>query len=821
MILVGTLSHVNHSMRLVLLCHCLAVLPGCSQYVGKHGDGLPSDAVARMGSLPFRHGSGIMSISFSPDGRMVASAGGTSVKIWDVRTGRLLRTIAEHEDAVLSVSYSGGGDRLVSASVDHSVRVWEASSGNELRRILVTGGLAEGVYDVRATFSPNGQDVVTFAGDNTVRVWSLCDGKERVRLEGQAKATRPLYAAYSPDGKTLCWGGGDLKLRFFDLESLESTFELNGGDGYLQGISVSPKGGLVSLLCNGNTILVWNISSRSMEMELGGLDGTASMAFSPDGKLIASGGEGGRIRVWDIESGGQRTLGRLGHPLRPGPRILSLSFSPDGAMLASGDDWGGITFWDVLSGKERNVIGEGHQGPVSSISFTSNSSQLLTGSWDGTVRVWEVASGRTLLRYEGHEEIVTLVAEVPFSNYLVSGCARNTLRIWDRELRVEARRMQKPYPEFLAVSYARSFDGHSIAMTFCHGEPSAFILDARTGGENQRVEGSIHDLRFPAFSPDGKSLAVLHGGGVKFVDCTTGKVRNSLDIGGRSVQFLGFSPVGDILATTDDEGHVFLWDVVDSKALLSFASGVPNAIFAFSPDGKMLATAGPDNSEIRLWEVGSTNAIQTFVTDASGVVSMCFSPDGRRLASGNVDGTALIWDVVSPVHTGSRQKSDVSDDWGALLAESGPDVYRRMREMASRPKQIVPFLKEQLLYPKLRTEEVMRMVEGLDSDSPQIREKTERAIVEADVEPELLRVLDANISTEVRVRIQGILRAITRAVGRSANARRRSRALQILEWIGTPESRAILVELSEKGHWTQIRRDAGKSIERSMSTGRQ
>ena len=727
MIFACILSGFAHCMGVPSFCHSLSSVQGCLQNVDDHGDSLPRGAVARMGSLRFRHGSGISSVSFSPDGKTVASAGDTWMKIWDVPTGRLLRTIGGHEDSVLSLSYSGLGDRLVSASADHSVRVWEASSGKELRRILVTGGFTEGVYDVRAAFSPNGQEVATFAGDDTVRVWNLSDGKERVRLKGQAKARTPLYAAFSPDGKTLCWGGGDSKVRFLDLESVKPVFEFDGGEGSLQGIAYSPKGELVSLLRSDNTILVWDQSSRSKRTQLSGLEGSTSTVFSPDGKLIASGGKGCRIRVWDVESGQQRTWGRLDRS--PGPRICSVSFSPDGKVLASGDDWGRIVFWDTLSGKERDLIGEGHGGPVSSVSFTSDGNRLLTGSWDGGVRVWEMASGKPLLNCKGHEDIVTFVAEVPFSNSFLSGCARNILRVWDFGQGVEVRNLKKPYPDFLGVSYARSMDGHAIAMTFYHGEPSVFVLDARTGRETLRSVSAIQDVGFPAFSNDGKSLAVVHGGEIKLLEVATAKVRDSIPLGGRSVRSLAFSPDGETIATTDEDGHVSLWNVAAAKALLTFSSGVPHATVAFSPDGRMLAIAGSDHREIKFWEAGSSKSFLAFSTESSGVLSISFSPDGRKLASGNLDATGLIWDVVPLVRTVNREKPDSSKDWRDLLAEGGPDVYRTMKEMASDSNLILPFLREQLVNPKLRTDEVMKMVEALDSDNAETREKAERAVL--------------------------------------------------------------------------------------------
>ena len=282
------------------------------------------------------HTDSVLSVEFSPDGQTLASGSRDyTIRLWDVATGNLLRTLRGHANAVNSVAFSPDGKTLASASFDNTFRLWDAATGNLLRTI--EGHMnVDWVFSV--SFSPDGE---TLAGgtDDDIRLWEVGTGNEIHTLEGHWGTV--LSVSFSPDGKTLASGGTDDTIRLWDVAT-------------------------------GNEL---GTHSRHT-------DNVNSVSFSPDGKTLASGSEDDDIKLWDVATGYHlRTLS--GHT----DSVHSVSFSPNGKTLASGSRDNTIRLWDVSTGNEIHKF-KGDWGAVFSV--TIDGPTLASGSIDDTIRLWNL-----------------------------------------------------------------------------------------------------------------------------------------------------------------------------------------------------------------------------------------------------------------------------------------------------------------------------------------------------------------------------------------------------------------------------------------------
>jgi WD40 repeat protein len=290
------------------------------------------------------HGGSVMSVSFSPDGKTLASSSrDATVRLWEVATGKLTRALTKHADDVYSVIYSPDGRTLATASGDKTISLWDASSG-EVRRTLT------GHEDVvrAAAFSPDGKLLASCGKDLTVRLWDVETGALRQTMRGHVNIVKSVV--WSPDGRMLASAGGEKGVRLWDAAKGEPAGVLEGSVRGFETIALSPDGKWLAGSSSDGPVLVWDMAERKLIQTLTGHQAEVdSVAWSPNGAVLASGSKDKTIRLWDTRTWQlKRTL--AGHP----GRIESLAFSPDGRTLAAGGGGGdtSIRLWS-LGGVER------------------------------------------------------------------------------------------------------------------------------------------------------------------------------------------------------------------------------------------------------------------------------------------------------------------------------------------------------------------------------------------------------------------------------------------------------------------------------------
>lgn len=285
------------------------------------------------------HAGSVLGVAFSPNGDVLASCcRDKTIKLWDVRAGKLLRTLREHSGDVYGIAFSPKGDLLASGGKDKVIRLWDAKTAKVIRTLEAHDDIVRSV-----AFSPDQQTLASGGVDLTVRLWDVATGKAKQTLKGHTQ--RVMSVVYSPDGNLLASAGSDKTARIWDARTGDVKRVLEGHTGGLECIDFSPDSKRLVSSSQDATLRIWDVATGKVQHILEGHTSEIdSVSFSPNGKMIASGCKDKTIKLWDADTGKLlRTL--TGHS----GRIESLAFSRDGKTLATGGGGGdtSVRLWNL------------------------------------------------------------------------------------------------------------------------------------------------------------------------------------------------------------------------------------------------------------------------------------------------------------------------------------------------------------------------------------------------------------------------------------------------------------------------------------------
>lgn len=619
------------------------------------GDPLPPGAVARFGTGRLRHGSPVRSVHFLPDGKTLRTDGmHDGVRIWDVKTGKPLDATHLDFDFVSSYAFTADG-QLGAAEVNGvGIVIWDVAKGTEVRRIRPAGG--------PLAFSPDGR--LLAGGD---RLWQVATGRQLRTLPNSAKLRQVLF---SPDGKMLAAAEQGKGVRRWDIASGQELPRLEQ-PGELEGIAFSRDGRILAA-ASAQAVRLHEAASGKVLRTIEPAGGP--VAFSEDGKILATGGS--PIRLWDVATGeALRSIDKGSALARSGSYDFAqtLALSPNGKTVAAGDLRGVVHLWDTATGRELFPPEQGHLGYVRSVDLSPDGKIALTAGQDSSLRLWETATGREVRFFPLDVKDGGTAALTPDGKRLVVAGADGILRLRDARTGREIRRFSSLKPGQAVggqpVSMALSADGKRLVSGERWGN-GVTVWELDTGKQLHRFEDTgAKNVDAVALSADGKHLAasITPKEGRRswpillWEPAKGGQPRRLAGHGeggalpGGSVIRLTFSPDGKLLASAGIDSTVRLWEVATGRELQRFQeSEQPHGVWsvAFSPDGKLLAS-GRSNGTIPLREVATGQTVRTLRGHHGLVLSLKFSKDGRLLVSSSGDGTALVWDA-DAIRKGAR-----------------------------------------------------------------------------------------------------------------------------------------------------------------------
>ena len=378
------------------------------------------------------HSVDVQRVVFSPDGKTLVSSSyiDETVRIWDVSTGKSRRTLTEHTGDIEGLAFSPDGKTLVSSgSGDGTIRFWDVRTGNQKHAVT---GHADYVYSV--AFNPDGKFFASGYADGSIRFW---DAETGLHLKTFKKGYEASGLVFSEDGKTLAYAEG-LDIRLQDAGTGEEKMLLTGHEWGMHSMALSPDGDILASGSEDTTIRLWDMHTGAHKKTLNGHKHRVySVAFSPDGKTLASGSDDNTIRLWNVDTGETERI-LTGHAgefegVDNGPSsiegVKSVAFSPDGKTLASGGGDNVIHLWDIGTGKRKMTL-VGHTHWVFSLAFSPDGGTLASGSVDSDIRLWDPHTGQHKKTLIGHSAWVRSIAFSSDGKTLVSGSDDGSVLLW-------------------------------------------------------------------------------------------------------------------------------------------------------------------------------------------------------------------------------------------------------------------------------------------------------------------------------------------------------------------------------------------------------
>jgi WD40 repeat protein len=649
-------------------------------------DHLPEGAIARLGSSRLRHSWQVTGLSFSADGKLLASCGeegsrSPSIRIWEVPSGRELRTIRPRNGTVVRVGLSPDG-KLVAWSCrnEEAVSVADVVTGRTLGRWQAPLGARpfppRGELAPAFTFGPRGETLLTADADGKLRLWDLSTGGETL----WAEAVAVEQCLFSPDGRILAvlsGGLGGLRL----LNAVPG--DANAGKPLAfprvrpapHCVAFSPDG---DLLAGGDDhmVRVWNVATGKEVHRLAWEDHSVfAVGFSRDGKRVAGASAEGRVRTWVAGTGKKDREWSLSFKPADQDTARRLVFSPDLRWLAVAPLEKRIRLVDLITGKEVTPATEQPETGAFVCAWSPSGKLMATPGDANRLLFWEARTGK-LLR-TGTEQTAGKVYWLTFTadgkQVVTLSYERPTafpkLAEWDVATGQRVRQVE------LGLTPGRVVLSPGGRLLAC-GEPNdvryrsdptstaeTVLVDRTTGKVVRRLDdGKVDAPQDLAFSPDGERLAsVSTEGTIRLWEVGTGRLLRKMEPGGHEglSYLLRFLADGRTLLSLskhyDRGGHIVsrinLWETATGKRRDEYAGPVDLGwCLAVSPDGKLLARSGspwaggPDD-EVEVWDVLTGRLRQRFKGLRGGPTFLDFAPDSKTLASGSYDDTVLIWDV--------------------------------------------------------------------------------------------------------------------------------------------------------------------------------
>ncbi len=729
--------------------------------VDLYGDPLPEGALRRLGTIRWRHEDMVRSLSFSPDSKTILSCAGGTLFVWESATGRMRRKLEGGKEVSRAMALSPDGKTLAATGWTGVIRLWDVATGKELPPLE-----AKGTNCPILALSSDGAllaSVQEEKGSHVIHVWDVRSGIKLCQLPWHYASIYTV--AFSPDNRTLAYGGSSDEIYLFDATTGKELHRLKSGNTPAC-VAFSPDGKTLAATCMDSVLRLWNVETGEVRLECHKdkrRSFTYTVSFSPDGRRIAQ-AKHDAIILWDAATGKElQTLWGCG-------ASSAIVFSPDGKVLASGGFGQTICLWNLETGKPLSPS-YGHQGPVSGVAFAPDNRTLASAGHDNTIRLWDIHTGKELYQALGHSDRITNLFFTPDGRTLISASHDHTIRWWEASTGKEFRRRPVEQTYFIL---ALSPNGKVLVYAPEERKGEIYVWDANTGLELYVLRGHSQSVGRLSFAAEGKILvsAGYRESSIQLWDLEGGLRWRSLkyelpsEVDSHNPPLIAVSPDGRVLACQGQSGKVHLWEVATGKLRRCVYSSCNNiSTLAFSPDSKALAI-GDRSGTIQIWDVIENKILLRF--DAGRLAykthpALAFSPDGRLLATIN-DNTAIhLWPITITV-PGERHGGRLPEElWTDLASANTEKAYQAICDMIRKPNQVVLFMKDRLRpTPLVDPSYIAQLLGDLDNEHFAVREKATKELVnlQEQAKTALHMALRSPVSLECRKRIELLLEKI-------------------------------------------------------------
>ena len=542
-----------------------------------------------------------------------------------------------HQRPIYAAAFSPDGKTLLTGSYDKTLILWEVATGKALRTF--TGHL-EGVTSV--AFFPDGKRAISGSYDKTLIIWDVASGEPIKTLGGHADGV--MSVAVSADGTRVLSGGLDSVLIEWDIAAGKEKRAFSAQIGAINAIAINPANDRAITAADDGTLVIWDLGKGDVEFLLQGHTNlVSSVKISPDGKYALSGSNDGTLILWDMATGNQlRTM--RGHT----DLVNAVAFTPDGKHALSGSFDQTVLEWDMATGMATRTL-VGHTGAVYTVAVSPNGELAFSGGTDVTGLLWSLVpdhQGAFVRAYTGHGKWVNAVDLSADSKRMISGASDGSVIVWDTESGRALQTLNEQQTVFASTfSPVPDANGHWLAVTA--GDNKVITLwDTDTGEALRTFKGHNGAINSLAFSPDGKLLISTSDDTTLIMwDVLTGKDVRTFKKHTDAVNSAVFLPDGKLVLSASTDTTILLWNIETGRAIRTF-SGHTGPVWkvAVSADGRYALSASTDGTLI-YWELSSGKQIRTLVGHNSIVWSAALSPDGKWAASGSDDKSIMIWDL--------------------------------------------------------------------------------------------------------------------------------------------------------------------------------
>ena len=635
---------------------------------------LPEGAKMRLGK------GRINNIKFSPDSRRFAVATTIGVWIYNAQSGSIISLLKGKRQNFLDVAFTENGNTVIGVNAIGEILKWDMENGE----LIFTLSNEKARNFSSAVFTVDGSRLYgTGVSDEKIYVWELNDDLNthvlapiltELKLDVEFKGGYGKIIAISPDVRFLATPRQNdnhnevFPIHILDAHTGKLLFEQSAQSNEwvrVGALAFSPDS--KTLAACADSIYLWNTDASDVKATFKALDTSFNaLAFSPNGRLLASGCSDGSVRLWNATAKKEGLGGKIGQYMPTlklkghKERVNILAFSPDGKTLLSGSEDGTIRAWDTTTGRQIYTC-PGHMEGIRSIAVSEQTNILTSSdSYPTQVRLWDIKNGHQLsASYFGFTPSETISPNA--TTIALDDISDRNLRLWDiqnRRYRIYLKGHGYTSESILHTEIAFSKDEEMLATSPSRGRIgeihlwdigsqsnsifSRYLFNAKTIRPKHTLKGHRGVARSLVFSPDGKILASGGDGDkINLWDLETLNIHQKITVYRNYTRSIAFSTDGKILASRGAE-KIICWEAATGKQISTWSGSSTFMAIHFSPDDRILVS-GNSNGEVELWDVYSGNLLSTHKGNTRQINDLRFLRNGKTLTTASADGTILLW----------------------------------------------------------------------------------------------------------------------------------------------------------------------------------